>query len=163
MVASGLWLLGDGIEWNQTTAAERRQITALDECGRIYPPMPDGYFLGIVNCAMPPACAVTDIEAASQGSAASALAILQGGADTWSKWEDDEAKLHPQCAPRVGSMSLYDFIGLHAADRVELREGFADALRASTNSAITYGVAVPASFLMIGLVLGWVIRGFRKS
>jgi hypothetical protein len=44
-----------------------------------------------------------------------------------------------------------------------LRQRSADAIGASLISALTYGVAVPAGLLTLGLILGWVIRGFRSA
>ena len=79
------------------------------------------------------------------------------------QWEDSEAKLHPLCAPTVGSVSLTDFIGMNASDRDALHQYSEDAIRASTISAVTRGLSVPASLLVLGLILGWVARGFRSA
>ncbi len=45
VVVSGLWLLGDGIIWYPDFAAQQTQLTALDKCGKLYQPLPEGFEL----------------------------------------------------------------------------------------------------------------------
>jgi hypothetical protein len=43
IVVSVAWALGSGIIWYRHFAAEQTQIAALDECGKIYLPLPEGF------------------------------------------------------------------------------------------------------------------------
>jgi hypothetical protein len=81
----------------------------------------------------------------------------------WGTWEDGQAKLYPRCAPKVAGIELSDFMGMHEADREAFRRRSEDAIRASTIAAVSQGLAVPAALLAIGLLLGWIVRGFRPS
>jgi hypothetical protein len=150
-----LWACWNGALWYQQFAAEQRQIAALDECGKIYPPFPPpppGYVpIGPPHLSPPPL--------ASGGSLLNQFQADEAAV----QWEDSEAKLHPQCAPTVGSVSLTDFIGMHASDRDALHQHSEGAIRASTITAVTRGLSVPASLLVVGLILGWVARGFRSA
>ena len=78
-------------------------------------------------------------------------------------WAETQEKQHPHCAPNVGSVTLADFDGMHASDRDALRQRSADAIRTSIITALVYGIAAPAGLLAMGLVVGWVIRGFRAA
>jgi hypothetical protein len=152
IVVSGLWLVGDGIMWYQDSAAGT-QIAALDECSEIYPP-------NVIPAALLAEQPwLNPILLAEQPWLKDPIV----GAPASSQWETDEAKLHPHCAPNVGSVALIDFVGMHAPDRDALRQRSVDAIRASTITAVAYGVAVPAGLLTIGLILAWVIRGFRSA
>src|SRR6266481_7541929 len=92
IVVSGLWLVGDGIIWYQDFEAEQAQIAALDECGKIYPPVPDGFVLDKPN----------PYEQYAPN------------------WKADEAKLHPNCVPNVDTVSFTEFFATHASDREEM-------------------------------------------
>jgi hypothetical protein len=160
IVFGAVWIGGSAVLWYGSTSGNRAQLATLDECSKLYPPLPDGFVLDRDSCSAPPC---TQQSGPWLDYATKPSLLKQFDSDTaWGKWETSEAKLRPQCAPRVGKMSLEDFIGLHATDRVVIRQDSADALRASTVSAVTYGLAVPAGLLTIGFVLGWVIQGFRS-
>ena len=167
-VLSGVWLLGTGFVWYQNFSAERTQITALDECGKFYPPMPEGYVLDLYcksipcSCSFPPCIPKADSGAQARAEAKMTLLEKFDVTGRWRTWEVDQAKLHPQCAPKIGATSFVDFIGMHTSDREVLRRQFEDGLRASRNTALVYGSVVPTGLLMIGLVLVWVLRGFRS-
>jgi len=78
-------------------------------------------------------------------------------------WTAAEAKLHPHCAPTVGNIALTDFAVMHASEREALRQRSIDAIHASTIAAVAYGVGLPACLLVLGLLVGWVLRGFRPA
>ena len=143
VVASGLWLLGNGISWYQDFAAERTQVAAIDECTKFYQPLPDGFVLDTPA----PKSLLEQFDADS-------VAVAQEAA---------EQKLHPHCARNVGSIALMDFIGMHKSDREALRQHSEDAIRASTTATLTRGLAVPTGLLVMGLILGWIIQGFRSA
>src|SRR5271157_6067140 len=41
LVFTVLWVAGSAAEWHVATGGDRAQITALDECGKIYPALPE--------------------------------------------------------------------------------------------------------------------------
>jgi hypothetical protein len=187
VVVSGLWLLGDGLIWYPDFSAERAQISALDKCGKIYPPvavsppvtgpwtdyqragvpqsgpsLPPGFTLdplplGSARLSSTPAITVTQLPPLTPEPPKPITAYDLAGTPSV-----DDPKLHPDCAPNVGAIALTDFISMHPSERQQARQGSADALRASITSALTYGFAVPVGLMIWGLIMGWVIRGFRS-
>jgi hypothetical protein len=48
-------------------------------------------------------------------------------------------------------------------DREALRQRFENAIRSATQDAIVFGAGVPAVLLAFGLIMGWIVRGFRED
>ncbi len=163
VVLSVAWLLDRGFIGYQNVAAEQAQIAAIDECSKLYPPLPDGYVLNRDNCSAPPCTQQSGPWLNDPIVGGSSLLQQFDAAGAWDKWVDGEAKAHPQCAPNVGRTSLIDFMGMHASDRAAALQASANWIRTSNLDAIAYGFGVPAGLLAIGLILGWVARGFRKA
>ena len=63
--------------------------------------------------------------------------------------------------PTVGYTDLADFQRMQAPARVALRQTREDDIQFFTVAALIIGVGGPAGLLVLGLVLGWIIRGFR--
>jgi hypothetical protein len=157
VVVSGLWLLGDGIIWYPDFAAQQTQLAALDKCGKLYQPLPEGFELNkpanaadpanapwLLAPPVPPSVTVTQLPPPGTTTAPQSLNPQD-----------------PDCAPNVGTIALTDFISMHQSDREAFRRQSVGAIRASAITAATYGVAVPIGLLAIGMVFDWVMRGFR--
>jgi len=151
-VISGVWLVGCGIVWYQEFSAERAQIDALNECGKIYPPVPDRYVL-VKPGDLAPSAAASPITRRA----------LEDAHDYFESWEAIQAELHPHCVPNVGAVSFAHFISTWAYEREAMQVAVDGAIRTSTITAVAYGIAVPPGLLVMGLVLAWVVRGFRAS
>jgi len=224
LVFAVLWVAGSAAEWHVATGGDRAQITALDECGKIFPALPESAVAP--NPTPPPdSCArkvqpcdplgqfvssttpaqdsdavpspetqgvphfssdgklevqmLSPLQAPPKDPSAPSIQSYEGlpagyhldlpagsTGDTvipMGVWEAAERKLHPGCAPTVGSIALVDFAAMHASEREALRQRSTDAVRASTFAAIGYGAALSAGLLALGLAIGWVGRGFRSA
>jgi hypothetical protein len=166
IAVSALWMLGNGVWWYYNFADEQAQIAAVEECDEIYPPMPDGYVLDLYcrippcECSFPPC--IAKLGTAAQAEAPATLLEKFDVTGHWRTWEEDQAKLHPQCAPKVGVTDFVDFVGMHASDRAALQQRSTDAMQALGTNALARAVAGPAGLLVIGLVFGWVARRRRS-
>jgi hypothetical protein len=140
IVVSAAWMLGSGIIWYRNFAPEQAQIAALDECGKIYPPLPEGLV-------------------PVQPSLSDQLAAAAAGTDPLSVAE----KQHPQCAPNVGTISFEEFVSMHEPDREALRQNSENGIRSDIQDAVVFGAGVPVGLLAFGLIAGWIIRGFREG
>ena len=52
---------------------------------------------------------------------------------------------------------------LNEPDRQALRQHFENVIRSETQHAVVYGAGVPAGLLAFGLIMGWIVRGFREN
>ncbi len=78
-------------------------------------------------------------------------------ANSWGSWEYAEEYLHPHCAPRVGSIGFFSFVGMQAPARAALRQQADDAIAAATRTAILAGLGLPVGLLATVLLLDWII------
>jgi hypothetical protein len=72
-------------------------------------------------------------------------------------------KQHPQCAPNVGTIDFYEYVSMHEPDREAVSQRFENAIRSGTQDAVVFGVGIPVGLLGFGLIMGWIIRGFREK
>jgi hypothetical protein len=70
---------------------------------------------------------------------------------------------HPNCVPDVETVSFADFLVMHEPDREAVRQRFENAMRSEAQHAVAIGAGVPAGLLAFGLIVGWIVRGFRKD
>jgi hypothetical protein len=168
VVASGLWLLWSGISWYQSSTADQAQIAAIDECGKFYPPTPEGYVLDLFckslpcSCSFPPCLPKAEADAEAQTELKGTPFEKLDANGRWTTWEQRQAKLHPQCAPNVGTIDFVDFIGMHTSDRDAIRQRAMEAIDTLTIATLARGAAVPAGLLIVGLPLYLLMRA-RKS
>src|SRR5471032_1129295 len=90
IVVSVAWILGRGFMWYQNVTAEWAQIASIDECGMIYPPLPDGYVLNRDNCSAPPCTRQSGPWLKDPIVGGSSLLQQFDAAGAWDKWVDDE-------------------------------------------------------------------------
>ena len=168
IVVSAVWVLGSGIVWYQGFTTKQKQIAALDECGKIYPPLPEGLVTLNSKPFDPDYCvgkaATCNIfdqfdEPPAQPSLLSQFQADSAAADS----ERAAEKQHPHCAPNVGTINFLNFVSMHEPDREALRQHFENVIRSETQHAVVYGAGVPAGLLAFGLIMGWIVRGFREN
>ena len=164
IVASIAWMLLVGSNWWRTIETDREKISALDECGKIYPPTPNssaasaGFDPNYCVGKAPPCNVFDQFDAQPRGK------IVVEQLETYPTKRDLEREAerqHPRCAPKVGTLGFFEFVSMSEADRVVLRQRSERAIRLETQDAMVYGALVPAALLAFGLILGWIIRGFR--
>jgi hypothetical protein len=159
-------MLVAGAGWYEFTAADREQITALDRCNEIYPPNAFADLIPPPSYALnPQSGAVTELvngqwqlvpeSRLARDYQTGALAVYGGDG----KWH---ALLKAGCTgPFVGYTDLADFQRMQAPARAALRQTREDDIRFFTVAALIIGAGGSAGLLVLGLVLGWIIRGFR--
>ena len=84
-------------------------------------------------------------------------------ANSWGSWEFAEEHLHPNCAPRVGNIGFFSFVGMQAPARAALRQQAEDSAVAATRTAILAGAGFPLGLLTIVLLLNWISRRLRPA
>jgi len=82
---------------------------------------------------------------------------------SWSNWEYTEQLQHPHCAPHVGAIGFFDFVGMQAPARAALRQQSQYTIDTATRNAIVIGAAIPVGVLVIGLLMRWINRRLRPA
>ena len=84
VVFSVLWVAGSAAEWHATTEGDRAQITASEECGKIYPALPEAIAAPNPTAPTPNSCAGKVPPCDPLGQFASSTTPTQdSGADPW--------------------------------------------------------------------------------
>jgi hypothetical protein len=81
--------------------------------------------------------------------------------NTWGNWEYTEHQRHPRCAPAVGNIGFFDFVGMQTEKRASLRQQEEDKIRAATRAAVIRGATVPIALLFVGVAVAVLIRRAR--
>src|SRR5260370_31037205 len=78
-------------------------------------------------------------------SRADGYAQLYSG--SWSNWEYTEQLQHPHCAPHVGAIGFFDFVGMQAPARAALRQQSHRSIDTATTNAIVIRAPLPIVLL----------------
>ena len=128
IVVSAVLVLGSGIVWYQGFTTKQKQIASLDECGKIYPPLPEGLVTLNSKPFDPDYCvgkaATCNIfdqfdEPPAQPSLLSQFQADSAAADS----ERAAEKQHPHCAPNVGTINFLNFVSMHVSWSWEIGQG----------------------------------------
>ena len=82
--------------------------------------------------------------------------------NSWSVWQANEAQIHPECAPAVGSIGFLEFVAMQSPQRLAIRQKAEDENRSVTKGAIVAGTAVPPVLFLIGLMTVCLVRAYRS-
>ncbi len=83
--------------------------------------------------------------------------------NSWSVWEANMEREHPDCAPAVGSIGFLEFVAMPAPKRQAAHQKAEDENSSVTRGAIVAGAVAPPMLLIVGLVGFFLVRRFRPS
>lgn len=82
--------------------------------------------------------------------------------NSWSVWEANQERIHPECAPAVGSIGFLEFAAMQAPQRLTARQKAESENKSVTRGAIVAGSVAPPVLFIIGLVGVFLVRGLRS-